>query len=66
MVQAEGSPVRVLDEVDFFNLPIFSSRTIAMGPTDTLVEMSSRNLPGGEKRPARTADKISATCELNV
>jgi hypothetical protein len=31
-----------------------------------LTEMSTRNLPGGKKRPARRADKIAAICEPNV
>jgi hypothetical protein len=35
------------DEVDFFNLPNHSSRTMALGSTQPLTEMSTRNLPGG-------------------
>jgi hypothetical protein len=35
------------DEVDFFNLPNPSSRTMALGSTQPLSEMSTRNLPGG-------------------
>jgi hypothetical protein len=35
------------DDVDFFNLPNPSSRTMALGPTQPLTEMSTRNLPGG-------------------
>jgi hypothetical protein len=36
------------DEVDFFfNSPNPSSRTVALGPTQHLTEMSTRNLPGG-------------------
>jgi hypothetical protein len=31
MLQAGRSPVRVLDQVDFFNLPDPSSRTMALG-----------------------------------
>jgi hypothetical protein len=31
MIQAGRSPVRVPDEVDFFNLPNPSSRTMALG-----------------------------------
>jgi hypothetical protein len=34
------------DEVDFFNLPNPSSRTMALGSTQPLREMSTRNLPG--------------------
>jgi hypothetical protein len=37
------------DEVDFFNLPIPSSRTMALGSTQPLTEMSTRNLPAGVK-----------------
>jgi hypothetical protein len=33
------------DEVDIFNLPNPSSRTMALGSTQTLTEMSIRNLP---------------------
>jgi hypothetical protein len=35
------------DEVDFFNLPNPSSRTVALWLTQRLAEMSTRNLPGG-------------------
>jgi hypothetical protein len=35
------------DEVDFFNLPDSSSRTMALGSTQPITEMSIRNLPGG-------------------
>jgi hypothetical protein len=47
MLQAGRSPVRVQDEVDFFNLPNPSSCTMALGSTQPLTEMSIRNLPGG-------------------
>jgi hypothetical protein len=40
---ADSSP----DEVDFFNLPNSSSRNMALGLTQPLTEMSTRNLPGG-------------------
>jgi hypothetical protein len=50
MLQAGRSPVRVPDEVDFFNLPNPSSRTMALGSTQPLTGMSTRNLPGGKKR----------------
>jgi hypothetical protein len=66
MLQAERSPVRVPDEVDFFNLPNSSSRTMALGSTQPLTEMSTRNLPGGKGRPTRSADKLAAIYELNV
>jgi hypothetical protein len=34
------------DEVDFFNLPNPSRCTVALGSTQPLTEMSTRNLPG--------------------
>jgi hypothetical protein len=37
------------DEVNFFNWPNPSSRTMALGSTQPLTEMSTRNLPGGVK-----------------
>jgi hypothetical protein len=33
----------------FFNLPNPSSCTVALGSTQPLIEMSTRNLPGGVK-----------------
>jgi hypothetical protein len=66
MLQAGRSPVQVPDEVDFFNLPNPSSRTMALGSTQSQTKMSTRNLPGGKKRPARRADNLAAICELNV
>jgi hypothetical protein len=35
------------DEVDISNLPNPSSRTMVLGSTQSLTEMSTRNLPGG-------------------
>jgi hypothetical protein len=49
MLQTGRSPVRIPDEVDFFNLPNPSSCTMAPWSTQPLTEMSTRNLPGGEK-----------------
>jgi hypothetical protein len=37
------------NEVDFFNLPNPSSHTMALGSTQPLTEMSTRNLPGGQR-----------------
>jgi hypothetical protein len=37
----------------FFNLPNPSGRTMALGLTQPLTEMSIRNLPGGKWQPAR-------------
>jgi hypothetical protein len=66
VLQAGRSPVRVPDEVDFFNLPNLFSRTMVLGSTQPLTEMSTRNLPEGRKQPARRADNHSAICEPNV
>jgi hypothetical protein len=66
MLQAGRSPVRVPDEVYFFNLPNSSSRTMALGSTQPLTEMSTMNLPGGKKRPACRADNLAAIYEPNV
>jgi hypothetical protein len=40
-----------------------SSRTMALGSTQPLTEMGTRNLPGGKERPAREADNLTAICE---
>jgi hypothetical protein len=66
MLQARRSPVRVPDEVDFFNLPNPSSRTMVLGSIQPLKEMSTRNLCGGKKRPARRADNLaSSVCRMS-
>jgi hypothetical protein len=39
---------------------------MALGSTQPLTEMSTRNFPGGKKRPARRADNLAAICEPNV
>jgi hypothetical protein len=44
-----GFPIRSLD---FLNLPNLSSRIMALGSTQPLTEVSTRNLPGGKERPA--------------
>jgi hypothetical protein len=36
---------------------------MAMGSTQPLTEMSTRNIPGGEGRPALKADNLTAICE---
>jgi hypothetical protein len=36
---------------------------MALGSTQSLTEMSTRNLPGGEGRPTRKADNLAAVCE---
>jgi hypothetical protein len=63
MLQTGRSRDRIPDEVDFFNLPNPSSRTMALRSTQPLTEMSTRNIPGGEGRPARKADNLTDICE---
>jgi hypothetical protein len=48
--------------MDFFSLPNTSSRAMALGSTQSLKEMSTRNFPGGEERPVSKAD-LTAICE---
>jgi hypothetical protein len=66
MLQAGTSLVQVQDEVDSFSLSNCSSHTMALGSTKPLTEMSTRNLPGGKKRPAHRADELATICEPNV
>jgi hypothetical protein len=49
--------------IEFFNWPNPSSRTVALGSTQPLTEISTRNLPGGKGRPARGADNLIAIYE---
>jgi hypothetical protein len=66
MLQAGRSPVRVLDEVDFFNLPNPSNCTMALGSTQPLTEMSTRNFHGSKKLPTCRADNLATIYELNA
>jgi hypothetical protein len=54
MLEAGRSPVPVPDEVDFFNLLNPSSRTMALGSTQPVTRMSTRNFPGGKKKSDRS------------
>jgi hypothetical protein len=65
MLQTGRSRDRVPMRWIFFNLPNLSGRTMALGvlgSTQPLTEMSTRNLPGGKRRPARRADNLAAIC----
>jgi hypothetical protein len=66
MLQAGRLPVQVLVEVVFFSLPNPSSRTMALGSTQPLREMSTRNLAGGKKWLAHRANNLATICEMNV
>jgi hypothetical protein len=49
-----------------FNLLNPSSRTMALRSTKPLIEMSTRNRPGGKGRLTRKADDLTAIYELIV
>jgi hypothetical protein len=51
------------EAIGFFNWSNPSSCSMALGSTQPLTEMSTRNLPGGKVRPARKADNLTAICE---
>jgi hypothetical protein len=36
---------------------------MALGSTQPVTEMISRNLPGGKERPAREADNLTVICD---
>jgi hypothetical protein len=63
MLQAGRSRVPSRWAYGFFNRPNPSSRTMALGSTQSLTEMSTTNIPGSKGRPARKADNLTATCE---
>jgi hypothetical protein len=39
---------------------------MALESTKPLTEVSTRNLTGGKRRPARKADNLTAICEPNI
>jgi hypothetical protein len=55
-----------MGSLDFFSLRNHSIRIMALGWTQPLTEMSTRNLAGGKGRPAREADNLTAIFELIV
>jgi hypothetical protein len=63
MLQSQKVACSIPDETTgFFNYPNPSNRIMALGSTQPLTEMSTRNLPGGKGRPAREADNLTAIC----
>jgi hypothetical protein len=57
----------ISDEVTgFFDRPNPSGRTLALGSTPPLTEMSVSNLLGGKGQPARKADNLIANCDRIV
>jgi hypothetical protein len=54
----------VSDEfIGFFSWPNPSSRTMVLGSTQPLTEMSTRNIPGGKGRPVSKVDNLTVICE---
>jgi hypothetical protein len=56
-------PLVLFPMMSLYSFNYASSRTVALGSTQTLTEMITRNLPDGKWRPARKADKFTAICE---
>jgi hypothetical protein len=54
------------DGLIFFSLPNPSSCTMALGSTQLITEMSTRNIPGGKGGPASKSDNLTTICELIV
>jgi hypothetical protein len=66
MLKARKVTSSIPDKVIGFIWPNPSSRTVALGSIQPLIEMSTRNLPGGKGRPARNADDVTSICEAIV
>jgi hypothetical protein len=67
MLQAGRLRVRfAISSLDIFKVPNLSRRTMALGSTQPLTEMSTRNLLGGKELPARKADHLTSICESIV
>jgi hypothetical protein len=60
MLQARRIPDEV---IGFFTWPNPSSRSMALGSTQPLIEMSTRNLPGGKWLAALKVDNLTVICE---
>jgi hypothetical protein len=56
----------IYEVIGFFNWPNPSSRTMALVSTQSLTEMSTRNLPGGKGRLVRKANNLTVICEPTV
>jgi hypothetical protein len=65
MLQAGKSRVRFpMRSMDFpIDLILPAALTMALGSTQPLTEMNTRNFRGGKGQPARGADKLTAICE---
>jgi hypothetical protein len=60
IIRCFGHPMNSLNS---FNLPNPSSRTMTLGFTLPIKEMTTRNLSGGKAQPASKADNLAAICE---
>jgi hypothetical protein len=64
MLQAGRSWVRFqMRSLDFSVDLLFTAALLPWGSLKPLTEMSTRNLPGSQGRPARKADSLPAMCE---
>jgi hypothetical protein len=54
------------EDIGFFIWPNPSSRTMVLGSTPLLIQMSTRNLPGGRGRSVTKGDNLTAICEPTV
>jgi hypothetical protein len=52
-----------IPDVTFFNWPNATSLTMTLGSARAATEVSTRNHPGGKKRPESKADNLTAICE---
>jgi hypothetical protein len=69
MLQVGRSAVQVPDEVDVSNLPNPSSRTMALGATQLLTNLSTRNLSGvksGRRVELKTLPSCMSRMSENV
>jgi hypothetical protein len=62
MLQAVRSRVRLPVKSLDFNWSNPSSHSMALGSTQPLTEISTRNLPGGKGWPTRKGDSLAAIC----
>jgi hypothetical protein len=64
MLQAGRLRVRFpMRSLNFYNWIDPSSRNMALGSTQPLTKMSTRNLPAGKGLPTGKAENLTAICE---